>query len=46
MLSLKLLGQGPLNENPVLTFDSAYEFTDDDLTHGDVDGPGTTFQKY
>ncbi len=46
MLSLKLLGQGPLNENPVLTLDSAYEYTDEDLSHWDADGPGTTFRKY
>ena len=46
MLSLKLLGQGALNENPVLTLDSAYEYTDEDLAHWDADGPGTTFRKY
>jgi nucleoside-diphosphate-sugar epimerase len=46
MLSLKLLGQGPLNENPVLTLDSAYEYNDEDLAHWDADGPGTTFRKY
>jgi UDP-glucose 4-epimerase len=46
MLSLKLLGQGPLNDNPVLTLDSAYEYTDEDLAHWDADGPGTTFRKY
>jgi nucleoside-diphosphate-sugar epimerase len=45
-LSLKLLGQGPLTENPVLTLDSAYEYTDADLAHWDIDGPGTSFRKY
>jgi nucleoside-diphosphate-sugar epimerase len=46
VLSLKLLGQRPLNENPVLTLDSAYEYTDEDLARWDADGPGTTFRKY
>ena len=46
MFSLKLLGQGALNKNPVLTIDSASEQTDKDLAHWDADGPGTIFQKY
>jgi nucleoside-diphosphate-sugar epimerase len=46
MLSLGLLRQAPLNENPVLTLDSAYEYSDEDLANWDVDGPGTTFRKY
>jgi nucleoside-diphosphate-sugar epimerase len=46
MLSLKLLDQGPLNENPILTLDSAYEYTDEDLANWDAAGPGTTFRKY
>jgi nucleoside-diphosphate-sugar epimerase len=46
MLSLKLLGQGPLNQNPVLTLDSAYEYTDEDLANWDADGRGTTFRKF
>jgi hypothetical protein len=40
------LGQGPLSENPVLTLDSAYEYTDEDLANWDADGPATTFRKY
>jgi len=46
MLSLKLLQQGPLGDCPVLTLDSAYEYTDEDLTNWDADGSGTTFRKY
>jgi nucleoside-diphosphate-sugar epimerase len=46
MLSLKLVGQGPLHENPILTLDSAYEYTDEDLANWDADGPATTFRKY
>ncbi|MFO1026826.1 MAG: NAD(P)-dependent oxidoreductase [Acetobacteraceae bacterium] len=46
LLSLRLLRQGQLNDNPVLTLDSAYEYSDDDLAHWDAHGPGTTFQKY
>jgi UDP-glucose 4-epimerase len=46
ILSLELLGQGPLSEHPVLTLDSAYEYTDEDLANWDADGPATTFRKY
>lgn len=46
MLSLRLLERGPLIDHPVLTLDSAYEYSDDDLMHWDALGPGTTFRKH
>jgi nucleoside-diphosphate-sugar epimerase len=46
MRGLNLLDQGPLHENPVLTLDSAYEYSDEDLAQWDAGGPGTTFRKY
>ena len=46
MRSIALLGQEKLDRPPVLTLDSAYEYTFDDLANWDADGPGTTFGKY
>ena len=46
MFSLKLSGQGALNKNPVLTLDSASEYSDEDLAHWNDDGSGTPLQKY
>jgi len=46
MLSLDLLSRRRLEENPVLTLDSAYDYTFADLERWDADGPGSTFRKY
>jgi nucleoside-diphosphate-sugar epimerase len=46
MSSLEVLTKQRLDRPPVLTLDSAYEYTDDDLTHWDADGAGSTFRKY
>jgi nucleoside-diphosphate-sugar epimerase len=44
--SLDLLSQRQLDQQLVLTLDSAYEYTDADLDHWDADGAGSTFKKY
>ncbi len=46
MQSLDMLGKQQIDRPPVLTLDGAYEYTDNDLAHWDVDGPGSTFRKY
>ena len=46
MLSVDLMSRRQLGQHPVLTLDSAYEYTDADLDHWDADGPGSTFRKY
>lgn len=46
MLSLDRLSRRQLGRHPVLTLDSAYEYTDADLDHWDADGAGSTFKKY
>jgi nucleoside-diphosphate-sugar epimerase len=46
MLSLDLLSHRQIEEQLVLTLDSAYEYTDADLDHWDPEGPGSTFRKY
>jgi nucleoside-diphosphate-sugar epimerase len=46
ILSLDLLSQRQLDQQLVLTLDSAYEYTDTDLDHWDAEGPGSTFRKY
>ena len=46
MLSLDLLSQRQLDQQLVLTLDSAYEYTEDDFAHWDAEGPGSTFRKY
>jgi nucleoside-diphosphate-sugar epimerase len=46
ILSLDLLSRGQLDQQLVLTLDSAYEYTDPDLDHWDAAGPGSTFRKY
>jgi nucleoside-diphosphate-sugar epimerase len=46
ILSLDLLSRRQLDQQLVLTLDSAYEYTDADLAHWDAEGPGSTFQKY
>jgi nucleoside-diphosphate-sugar epimerase len=46
ILSLDLLSRRQLDQQLVLTLDSAYEYTDADLDHWDADGAGSTFKKY
>lgn len=46
MLSLDLVCRQQLGRRLTLTLDSAYEYTDADLTHWDVDGAGSTFKKH
>jgi nucleoside-diphosphate-sugar epimerase len=44
--SIDLLSRQRLDRVPVLTLDSAYEYTDDDLKNWDAQGAGSTFRKY
>ncbi len=44
--SLDLIARQQLDQRLTLTLDSAYDYTDDDLTHWDVEGAGSTFRKY
>ena len=46
MLSVDLMSRRALGQHPVLTLDSAYEYTDADLDQWDADGPGSTFRRY
>ena len=46
LLSLDALQAQTLDDPWTLTVDGAYEYTDDDLTNWDADGPGSTFRKY
>jgi nucleoside-diphosphate-sugar epimerase len=46
ILSLDLVSRRQLDQQLVLTLDSAYEYTDADLDHWDAEGPGSTFRKY
>jgi nucleoside-diphosphate-sugar epimerase len=46
LLSLDLLVRGKLDRHHVLTLDSAYEYSESDLTNWDADGPGSTFRRY
>lgn len=46
-IELLLSGEHNLNNAPLtLTVDGAYEYSDEDLSNWDIDGPGTTFRKY
>src|SRR5262252_4353180 len=45
MLSLDLLSRRQIDQQLVLTLDSAYEYTGDDFAHWDAEGPGSTFRK-
>jgi UDP-glucose 4-epimerase len=45
ILSLDLLSRRQLDQQLVLTLDSAYEYTDADLDHWDAEGPGSSFRK-
>lgn len=44
--SVDLLAATTLDDILVLTVDGAYEYTDEDLTTWDHDGPGSTFRRY
>jgi nucleoside-diphosphate-sugar epimerase len=46
ILSLNLISRQQLGQQLILTLDSAYEYTDDDLDNWDADGAGSTFKKY
>jgi len=46
ILSVDLISRQYLGQQLTLTLDSAYEYTDADLDHWDVDGAGSTFKKY
>jgi nucleoside-diphosphate-sugar epimerase len=46
MLSLDLISRQQLGQHPILTLDSAYEYTDADLDRWDAEGAGSTFKKY
>jgi nucleoside-diphosphate-sugar epimerase len=46
MQSIDLLSRQRLDWVPVLTLDSAYEYTEDDLKNWDANGAGSTFRKY
>jgi nucleoside-diphosphate-sugar epimerase len=46
ILSLDLLSRQRIEQQLVLTLDSAYEYTDADLADWDAGGPGSTFRKY
>ena len=46
MRSLDLIARRTLDQTPILPLDSAYEYTEADLTRWDADGPGSTFRKY
>ena len=44
--AIDFLPNQSLSSPLVLPVDGAYEYTDQDLTTWDIDGPGTTFRKY
>ena len=46
ILSLDLLSRQRIEQQLVLTLDSAYQYTDADLADWDAAGPGSTFRKY
>jgi nucleoside-diphosphate-sugar epimerase len=46
ILSLDLLSRQRIEQQLVLTLDSAYEYTDADLADWDAEGPGSTFRNY
>jgi nucleoside-diphosphate-sugar epimerase len=46
MLGLDRISRQQVGPQPVLTLDSAYEYSDVDLDHWDADGAGSTFRKY
>jgi nucleoside-diphosphate-sugar epimerase len=45
--SVEKLASGKALDHPLtLVVDGAYEYTDEELAHWDVEGPGTTFQRH
>jgi nucleoside-diphosphate-sugar epimerase len=46
LLALGLLARRRLDAHPVLTLDSAYEYTEADLAAWDAEGPGSTFRRH
>jgi nucleoside-diphosphate-sugar epimerase len=46
ILGINLISRQQIEQQLVLTLDSAYEYTDADLDHWDADGAGSTFKKY
>jgi nucleoside-diphosphate-sugar epimerase len=46
ILGLDLISQQHIEQQLVLTLDSAYEYTDADLADWDAEGAGSTFRKY
>ncbi len=46
ILSLDLISRQDIEQQLVLTLDSAYEYTEADLVDWDADGAGSTFKKY
>jgi nucleoside-diphosphate-sugar epimerase len=46
ILSMNLISRQQIEQQLVLTIESAYEYTDADLVHWDADGAGSTFKKY
>ena len=46
ILSLDLISRQDIEQQLVLTLDSAYEYTKADLADWDADGAGSTFNKY
>ena len=46
ILSLDLISRQDIEQQLVLTLDSAYEYTEADLADWDADGAGSTFNKY
>jgi nucleoside-diphosphate-sugar epimerase len=46
MLSLDYVSRMRPERHLTLTLDSAYEYTNADLDHWDIDGPGSTFRKH
>jgi nucleoside-diphosphate-sugar epimerase len=46
ILSLDLISRQRIEQQLVLTLDSAHEYSDADLADWDAEGPGSTFRKY
>ena len=46
ILSLDVISRQPIQQQLVLTLDSAYQYTDADLADWDAAGPGSMFRKY
>ncbi len=46
MLSIELLSNDNYRDHPILNVDREPDYTSEDLSDWDADGPGTSFQKY